>query len=71
MGGLSIDLNMIDSANIVNGGLENLQMHSTIVVEAPPGMNQMHVVYWVLEALKITLIATVLGTAYRRLVSAN
>lgn len=71
MGGLSIDLNMLDSANIVNGGLENLQMHSTIVKDAPPGMNQMHVVYWVLESLKITLMATVIGTAYRRLVAVN
>jgi hypothetical protein len=70
MGGLSIDLNMMDSASIANGGLENLQMHSTVST-TPPGMNQMHVVYWVLEALKITLMATVLGTAYRRLVSAD
>jgi Domain of unknown function (DUF4149) len=71
MGGLSIDLHMMDSASIVNGGLENLQMHSTIVTDAPPGMNQMHVIYWVLEALKITLLATVLGATYRRLISAN
>jgi Domain of unknown function (DUF4149) len=71
MGGLSINLNMLDSASVVNGGLENLQMHSTVVQDAPPGMNQMHVIYWVLEALKITLMATVLGTTYRRLVSTN
>jgi Domain of unknown function (DUF4149) len=70
MGGLSIDLNMMDTASIANGGLENLQMHSTIS-DVPPGMNQMHVLYWGLEALKITLLATVLGTTYRRLVSAE
>jgi Domain of unknown function (DUF4149) len=71
MGGLSIDLHMMDSPSLVNGGLENLQLHSTIVTDAPPGMNQMHVVYWALEALKITLLVTVLGATYRRLISAN
>jgi Domain of unknown function (DUF4149) len=70
MGGLSIDLHMMDSASMANGGLENLQMHSTIS-EVPAGMNQMHVLYWGLEALKITLLATVLGTTYRRLISAE
>jgi UDP-N-acetylmuramyl pentapeptide phosphotransferase/UDP-N-acetylglucosamine-1-phosphate transferase len=66
MSGLSINLNMMDGLDTANGGLENLQMHSTIN-DAPPGMNQMHVVYWVLETLKITLMATGLGAAYRRL----
>jgi Domain of unknown function (DUF4149) len=70
MGGLSINLNMMDGLDTANGGLENLQMHSTID-DAPPGMNQMHVVYWVLETLKITLMATGLGAAYRRLTLAD
>jgi Domain of unknown function (DUF4149) len=70
MGGLSIDLHMLDSFSSANGGLENLQMHSTIS-DVPAGMNQMHVLYWGLEALKITLLATVLGTTYRRLISAE
>ncbi len=67
MGGLSVDLNVLDSAALVNGGLEDLQMHSTIP-QVPAGMNQMHLIYWGLEALKITLMGTVLGLAYRQLV---
>jgi hypothetical protein len=70
MSGLSVDLHSIDSLSLVNGGLEDLQMHSTIP-QVPAGMNQMHVIYWGLEALKITLMATVLGVAYRQLVSAK
>ena len=67
MSGLSVDLNILDSADLVNNGLEDLQMHSTIS-QIPAEMNQMHVVYWGLEALKITLMGTVLGLAYRQLV---
>ncbi len=70
MSGLSVDLNILDSAELVNGGLEDLQMHSTIP-QVPAGMNQMHVIYWGLEALKITLMGTVLGLAYRQLVSSK
>jgi Domain of unknown function (DUF4149) len=67
MGALSVDLNMLDSASLANGGLEDLQMHSTIA-QVPAGMNQMHVIYWGLEALKIVLMSTVFGLAYRQLV---
>jgi magnesium-transporting ATPase (P-type) len=68
MGGLAIDLHPIDGRDLLNGGLENLQMHSTISA-VPEGMNQMHVVYWGLEALKITSMATLLGFAYRQIVN--
>jgi hypothetical protein len=68
MSGLSVDLHILDSADLVNGGLEDLQMHSIIPQVPAAEMNQMHVVYWGLEALKITLIGTVLGLAYRQLV---
>lgn len=67
MGGMSVDLHMMDSIVQANGGLEDLQMHSTIPT-VPAGMNQMHIIYWALEALKITLMSTVLGMAYRQLV---
>jgi Domain of unknown function (DUF4149) len=70
MGGLSVDLHMIDGLSLANGGLEDLQMHSTIP-QVPAGMNQMHVIYWGLEALKITLMATVLGLAYRQLIATS
>jgi hypothetical protein len=70
MGGMSVDLHMMDSIMQANGGLEDLQMHSTISA-VPAGMNQMHVVYWALEALKITLMSTVLGMTYRQLVPAE
>lgn len=67
MGGLSVDLHAIDGLGTLNGGLEDLQMHSTLST-VPAGMNQMHVVYWVLEAVKITALASMLGVAYRQLV---
>lgn len=68
MGGLSVDLHLIDGLGTLNGGLEDLQMHSTLST-VPAGMNQMHVVYWVLEAVKITALASMLGVAYRQLVA--
>jgi hypothetical protein len=66
MSGLSIDLNMLDTIALSNGGLEDLQMYSTIP-QVPTAMNQMHVIYWGLESLKIVLMSTVLGLAYRQL----
>jgi Domain of unknown function (DUF4149) len=70
MGGLSVDLHSIDGLSALNGGLEDLQMHSTLST-VPAGMNQMHVIYWVLEAVKITALASLLGFAYRQLVGAE
>ncbi len=70
MSGLSVDLNMLDSVALSNGGLEDLQMYSTIP-QVPAAMNQMHVIYWGLESLKIVLMSTVLGLAYRQLVPAK
>jgi hypothetical protein len=70
MGGLSVELHAIDSLGAVNGGLEDLQMHSTLS-SVPAGMNQMHVVYWLLEAMKITALASMLGFAYRQLMGAE
>jgi hypothetical protein len=66
MGGLSVELHAIDSLGAMNGGLEDLQMHSTLS-SVPAGMNQMHVVYWMLEAMKLTALAALLSFAYRQL----
>jgi hypothetical protein len=66
MGGLAIDLQVIDRLGAANQGLESLQMHST-VDSIPPGMNQMHILYWGLEALKIMALAELLAVAYRHL----
>jgi hypothetical protein len=70
MGGLSVELHAIDDLGTLNAGLEDLQMHSTLS-SVPAGMNQMHVVYWMLEATKITALASMLGFAYRQLIGAE